>query len=126
MFHWGQFQERKLRFFQRDFNSEGSLHTCLFFQSLQTYKGINVDQPTPRLRVFVPSCSHLLQLSASSVILSHDGGGEKAAPETCSLKSQHQRHVPSACHWDVDPTHTPAGGREWVVVRVCSRGGGGR
>lgn len=115
MFHWGQSQERKIRFFQRDFNSEGSLHTCLFFQSLQTYKGINVDQPTPRLRVFVPSCSHLLQLSASSVILSHVGGGEKAVPE----------NVPSARHWDVDPTHTPAGGMEWVVVRVCSRGGGG-
>ena len=74
---------------------------CLFFQSLQTYKGRNVDQPTPCLRVFVPSCSHLLELSASSVILSHVAGGEKAVPED----------VHSACHWDVEPTHTPAGGR---------------
>lgn len=61
-----------------------------------------------------PQCSHLLQLNPISVILHHVYGGEKAVPW----------NVHSACPWNMDPTHVPAGGGEWeVYVCVCLQEG---
>ena len=48
------------------------------------------------------------------MILHHVYGGEKAVPE----------NVHSACPWNMDPTHAPAGGGEWgVYVCVCLQEG---